>query len=492
VRPAVAVGLALLLALSGCSVGYGGPTAADRTPADATPTTDAVADTSTPATPDEPTPTRTPTPTSTPGPTPTPTPSSPPLNPGESSDGLFGAESAIAVRGGRIPVDATAVYDRTRRLLGTTAPRPEAVQLLNTTANTTRPPEFQRLLGLERNVSEAEAAAFVVGPRTVYLNRNVTDRPAFTEGVLAHEFTHTVQFRTGAIGRVQAATAPGPDGAFASTAVIEGAATYAQDRYWVAHIVNRSEPDEGQGGSSERQAEASEQAGPGERPSRAVAESYRASEGAARYAFAPYRFGYRYANATLSGPRALPALYRDPPRTGEQVLHPGVEEPPVPLRVELRGAQAGTWRETFAPRRGRLGEAFLRVALATELDDERATRAAAGWGNDTRIAFNDESGARGYAWVVRFDDAANASAFDEAVGTYLDRRTGDEPLADDGSGRRWSTTVDDRRVTYRLVRTDDRTAVLLLGEPGFVDAGTTTVRGENGRVVVATDGVENG
>ena len=467
---AVAVGLALLLALSGCSVGYGGPTAADRTPADATPTVDGDGGGSTPAPADEPTPTPTPTPAD--GATPTPTPSSPQSTPGASFDGPSGGESTIAVRSGRIPVDATVVYDRTQRLLGTAAPRPEAVQVLNTTANTTRPPEFQRLLGLERNVSEAEAAAFVVGPRTVYLNRNVTDRPAFTEHVLAHEFTHTVQFRTGAIGRVQAATGPGPDGEFASTAVIEGAATYAQDRYWRTHIANRTAP--------------------GERPSRAVAASYRASEGAARYSFAPYRFGYRYANATLSGPRALPSLYRDPPRTSEQVLHPGVEEPPVPLRVELPGARTGTWQETFAPRRGRLGEAFLRVALATELDDERAARAAGGWGNDTRIAFNDESGVRSYAWVVRFDAAANASTFDEAVGAYLDRRTGSEPLVDDRPGRRWSGTVDDRRVAYRLVRTDDRTAVLLLGEPGFVDAGTTAVRGEDGRVVIATDGAENG
>ena len=130
--------------------------------------------------------------------------------------------------------------------------------------------------------------------------------------------------------------------------------------------------------------------------------------------------------------------------------------------------------------RDRLGEAFLRVALATELDDERAARAAGGWGNDTRIAFNDESGARSYAWVVRFDAAANASTFDEAVGTYLDRRTGSGPLVDDRPGRRWSGTVDDRRVAYRLVRTDDRTAVLLLGEPGFVDAGNDgeAVQGE--------------
>lgn len=445
-RAVLAVCCALLLVLAGCSVGFQGP--ADdpgREPA-VTPTDAAPA---------------TPTATATPQDSQTAT---------ERDGGLLNGDGTegIAVRGGRLPVDATLVYDRTRTLLATGAPRPDAVQLLDTTTNTTRPPEFQRLLGLERNVSEVEAVAFVIGPRTVYFNRNATDRPAFTEHVLAHEFTHTIQFRRGHIGRVQAATASGPDGRFTSTAVIEGAATYTQDRYWQTRIANRTAP--------------------GERPSVAVTADYRGSTGAARYAFAPYRFGYRYANRTLDSPAGLPALYRDPPRTSEQVLHPGVEAEPVPLRVGLRNEDEGVWRETFAPPRGRVGEAFLRAMLATELDDERAARAAAGWGNDTRIAFNNESGARGYAWVLRFDDATNASQFDGAVEDYLRGRTGEDPLADDRTGRQWTTTVDGRSVSYRLRRTDQRTAVLLLGTPTFVDADTTTVRETDAGVVVATDG----
>jgi hypothetical protein len=466
-RAVLAVCCALLLVLAGCSVGFRGPTddlgrEPTVTPTDIGPATPTA--TPTAATPsDMPTATATATPTT----TATPTPTNPQgmMNPG----GLLGDDTErIAVRGGRLPVDATLVYDRTRTLLATEAPHPDTVQLLDTTANTTRPPEFQRLLGLERNVSEVEAAAFVIGPRTVYLNRNVTDRPAFTEHVLAHEFTHTVQFRRGYIGRVQAATASGPDGRFASTAVIEGAATYAQDRYWQTHIANRTAP--------------------GERPSVAVTADYRESTGAARYAFAPYRFGYRYANRTLDSPASLPTIYRDPPRTSEQVLHPGVEEGPVPLRVRLRNEREEVWQETFAPPRSRIGEAFLRVALSTELDDERAAHAAAGWGNDTRIAFNNESGARGYAWVIRFDDAGNASQFDDAVADYLRERTGSRSLADDRTGRQWTTTLDGRSVAYRLRRTDDRTAVLLLGTPAFVDPDTTTVRETDGAVVVATDG----
>jgi hypothetical protein len=170
------------------------------------------------------------------------------------------------------------------------------------------------------------------------------------------------------------------------------------------------------------------------------------------------------------------------------VLHPGVEEGPVPLRIRLQNEREGVWRETFAPPRARVGEAFLRVMLATELDDERATRAAAGWGNDTRIAFNNESGARSYAWVIRFDDAANASEFDAAVEDYLRGRTGKGSLADNRTGREWTTTLDGRSVAYRLRRTDDRTAVLLLGTPAFVDPDTTTVREADRGVVVATDG----
>lgn len=438
-----------------------GPTA---TPADGSGPTSTTTGTATPTASPSPTPTF-PEPTATAIGTPTPRATQ------ESGGfgGLLGGSDgdSIAVQGGELPLDPTQVYDRTQRLLGTDAPRPNAVQLLDTTANTTSPPEFQRLLGLERNVTEAEAVAFVVGPRTVYLNRNLTDRPVFLEHVLAHEFTHTVQFRRGYIGRVTAATASGPDGRFASTAVIEGGATYAEDRYWLAYMVDRSAP--------------------GQRPGREVERRYRNSDGAARYSFAPYWFGYRYAEATIDSPADLSDIYADPPLTSEQVLHPGVRDEPAPLNVTLRGETEGVWQETFAPARGRVGEAFIRVALGTELDDERAARAAAGWGNDTRIAFNNESGARGYAWVLRFDDEGNASEFDDALADHLDERTGTGPLADDRTGRQWSTTLDGRPVAYRLRRTDDRTAVLLLGTPAFVDTDTTTVREVDGRVVITTD-----
>lgn len=369
--------------------------------------------------------------------------------------GLFGGgEEPIRVQGGSLPVDATQTFDRTRRLLATEAPRPDSVQLLDTTANTTSPPEFQRLLGLETNVSEVEAAAFVIGPRTVYVNRNITDDPAFTEHVLAHEYTHTVQFRRGYIGRVEAATAPGPDGRFASTAVIEGAATYAQDGYWQRYMANRTE-------------------NRGTRPSVDVRGNYRNSTGTAQYAFAPYWLGYRYANATLDAPASLPELYADPPRTSEEVLHrlPAGSEPPVPLSVRLRGATTDTWQLTYAPQRARMGEAFLRVALDTELGAERAAAAAAGWGNDTRIAFNNASGARGYAWVVRFDDATNATDFDGAVREYLDGRA--RPVTADGAADgtdAWRRQVDDQPARYRLVPVDDRTTVLLLGVPAFVES----------------------
>lgn len=476
-RPALpAVCCVLLLVLAGCSVGYGGTDTTGTTVPVSEPT---ATPTATGGTTDTVTLTDTVTPTGTPSPTPTfPQPTATAIATPTPRDaqgsggfgGLFGGsgEASITVQGGELPFDPTLVYDRTSRLLGTDAPGPDTVQLLDTTGNTTRPPEFRRLLGLERNVTEVEAVAFVVGPRTVYVNRDLTDRPAFLEHVLAHEFTHVVQFRRGYIGRLTAATASGPDGRFASTAVIEGSATYAEDRYWLAYMVNRS--------------------GAGRRPGRDVERRYRNSDGAARYALAPYWFGYRYLEARVDSPADLSAVYADPPLTSEQVLHPNASDEPVPLRVELRGETTGTWQETFAPPRGRVGEAFLRVALATELGDDRAARAAAGWGNDTRIAFNNESGARGYAWVLRFDDAANASEFDDAVAEYLSERTGDGPLADDRTGRQWTTTLDGRPVAYRLRRTDGRTAVLLLGTPAFVDADTTSVREENGRVVVATDG----
>lgn len=135
-------------------------------------------------------------------------------------------------------------------------------------------------------------------------------------------------------------------------------------------------------------------------------------------------------------------------------------------------SEVGIWlvNETLYQR----SEAFVRTFLEVGLEPERAARAAAGWGNDTlRIA---RSGADGvaYVWVLRWDDAANASEFEAALRASLDGRA-------DRVGDGWRLEAIDGIATVRSPT--DRTTVLLYGHRSFV--GTAAVSGDNATVRVS-------
>jgi hypothetical protein len=425
--------LTLCVVLAGCGgVGYQSEYA-ERSPSPAVETETATDSTTvTPPT----TATTTPTGTSSPPPrTATATPTAagnedvldPILGPPERS-------ARIEVRGGTLPVNATLVYERTAALLETESPGPRVVQLLEVPTGTSEPPEFYRMFGLTRTGGNGTVAAFVSDPSTVYVNERVADDAVYVEHVLAHEFVHVVQFRERVVSTLGLVFGGSIDESAAERAVVEGSATYVQERYW------RTYQDEGRS------------------PAAGIAASHRNATGLSRYAFAPYRFGYAYVNATVDSPARLNRVYRAMPRTTEAVLHPGRGDALVPLDVRVADGPGG-WNRTLAPPRTRVGELFLRSSLANELGEARAARAADGWGNDTRISFADASGARGHALVTRWDDAGNATAFAEAFRAWADVRA--ERVDTDRWRGEW---------TYALDRPTPRIVVLRVGPAGFVDA----------------------
>jgi hypothetical protein len=79
---------------------------------------------------------------------------------------------------------------------------------------------------------------------------------------------------------------------------------------------------------------------------------------------------------------AVDALWRDPPDSSEQVLHPekyDVCEAPIPVPDSVLPALPGFDRPRASDV---LGELVVRAWLSTVLPDDVATRAAAGWGGD--------------------------------------------------------------------------------------------------------------
>lgn len=462
-RAPAALALACLLLLAGCSYGYAGPTttAGPESPAATESTAPGTAPSETtppgtagespesprtePATAAPPTssPSSTPSPSPTPSEVPTPSTSPTPEDAGR-----------IRVVGGSLPVDEVLVYRRTLRLLGTDVEGPERIEIRDLSALSAEGAErreFFRLVGLVRdarpNDTDVGVAAYVAEPDVVNVNRRALDRPTRLEYTLAHEYVHVVQFRTGAVTGARLATDATLDGRIAWRAAIEGAATYVEDSYW------------------------REYGREGTRPVVSVRGLYENASGSGRFAVAPYRFGAAYADERVASPANLSVVYRDPPSTTEQVLHPGVMEEPADLSTVA--ADGADW--LAVPGERRMGELFVRVALSTGVDADAARRGAHGWGTDRRLDFVGPGGRRGYAWVLRWDDERNATEFASVTTDWLDARA-------ERTGDVWRRG----NATYRLERVDDRTVVLYAGASGFV-RGATAVR-RNGTVVVRPTG----
>jgi hypothetical protein len=287
-----------------------------------------------------------------------------------------------------------------------------------------------------------------LGEVVVFLGANAT---AVDEHLLlAHELTHYVQAGTGrqqeAFGQVGFGTT---GGTYVVRALAEGGATFTTDAYLAAHV----DTEERNAAWYDRIAE--------QLPDGHVG----------RYGNSAYVLGHDYVAGRLDSPDGMGELWSDPPRTSEELLHgldPG-SEPPTPLSVETPAGDR--WQAVGTDR---MGEAFVRYALESDLGPERATTAAAGWGNDTlRIYRPVGGGDPSFVWVLGWDDQANATAFREAFADALDAR-GDRT---DGT---WA--LPDVDAHARLLAPTDTTAAFVAGNESFVAA--TDVTGDGTRLTV--------
>lgn len=271
-----------------------------------------------------------------------------------------------------------------------------------------------------------DAFASFNGTVEFWVGPNATS--AEIESTLAHEFAHLYQTGIDAEQDWDA-------GPLAQTAVPEGTAELVTYQYTERFMPSFSEEDQ-------------------------LETTYQDTKSIQRAGYMPYLYGARYARNVSDGDEPMVAMYENPPNTSEQLLH-GLDpssEPPKPLTAH--GRTGGTWLydETPSP----WGEASLRYVLQMELSEERAARAAAGWGNDLRMTFSNGD-ERGYAWVLRWDSPSEAREFESAWADY-DANVS-EPL--------------------RLVGMGDETTVVLAGNRTFVES--ATVSGTNGNVTVSTD-----
>ena len=230
--------------------------------------------------------------------------------------------------------------------------------------------------------------------------------------VVAHEATHALQDQHfDLIGWLEGRPAT-EDGTLARAAVVEGDAMAAMLAYLLAPagIEPADLPDVGRllaGRSAE------------------IAQAYptfdRAPAALQRLLLFPYVEGTAFVLAALreGGWEAVDRLYRDPPLSTEQILHPekyrsARDDPrdvPRPPETTAGTAPAPVLAE------GSWGEFGTRLILSAALGDSAGAVAARGWDGDRYTLYGDSEGPEGlesrtaFAWTLVWDSPAAASRF---------------------------------------------------------------------------------
>jgi hypothetical protein len=142
-----------------------------------------------------------------------------------------------------------------------------------------------------------------------------------------------------------------------------------------------------------------------------------------------YRDGARFVEAVRrrGGQRAVDELFRNPPASSEQVLHPEKyfqAESPRDVRVDETGFTGAGWRITSSTPIGEIG---ARGLLRAGVSEQEAQRGAAGWGGDRAYLFERGQGAPLFVWKTSWDSADDAKEFFRAY-NELQRRAGQEKL----------------------------------------------------------------
>jgi hypothetical protein len=140
--------------------------------------------------------------------------------------------------------------------------------------------------------------------------------------------------------------------------------------------------------------------------------------------------------------RARPAVdldevFRRPPQSSEQVLHPEKYlsgETPREVEVDLDGFAERGWRATATTP---LGEVGVRGLLLAGVSADEAKRAAAGWGGDRSFVFEREGHAPLFVWRTVWDTPRDAQEFFRAYNAMLRQRAAAAAPEQGESERLW-------------------------------------------------------
>jgi hypothetical protein len=137
-----------------------------------------------------------------------------------------------------------------------------------------------------------------------------------------------------------------------------------------------------------------------------------------------YRDGLRFVEAMR---RARPAvnvddIFRRPPVSSEQVLHPEkylTGEAPREVETDIEKFTSEGWRLTATTP---LGEVGVRGLLMAGVQADEAKRAASGWGGDRSFLFERDGHAPLFVWKTVWDTGRDAQEFFRAYNETLKQR----------------------------------------------------------------------
>lgn len=313
-------------------------------------------------------------------------------------------ETQLVSVSGSLPYNVSRIYHRVGRMLD--VPRHQRPP---TTVQVKEPPEggsrgtastsgFVKVVGIEPLPSKGEDGGVVTGAITrgtvvtLYDHPNASQR--YQQNVLAHEFVHVYQTQLPVRKGIRDLDRR-RNRLFIATAMIEGSAEYVQERYGIRYqnvTLNQTK----------------------------IPARWKNASAYVRWRVSPYEYGSRYFAMRVENSSQVTEVYRNPPRTTEQIVHGHApdEELAKPLDTNVGETSADVTL------RGRTtkGELFTRIALSSELEWQRAADAAEGWGMDRLLTFRVDAGDRGYAWVLRWDDPSEAREFQRAFADYAEQR----------------------------------------------------------------------
>jgi hypothetical protein len=268
----------------------------------------------------------------------------------------------------------------------------------------------------------------------VIVTENATS-PEIDEFTLAHELVHALQDQHFNLSSITSQTR---DGANANAGIVEGDASFVEQRY-----TDRCNGDGSWNGSCVRPAADGSGGGGGGGP---------ANLGVYFLKFQPYSDGPKFVSTIYrqGGWDAVDAIYNDTPESAEQVIHPEKYEQEPPTEVELSDEHSGEWERIRPPSRldyaevGQAGVASMFVyplyhegnggrivqprSWLNYTDDGSISEFdplnygfgyAAGWNGDRMHFYRNGDGETAYVWRLVWDSPEEATEFREGYHDLL-------------------------------------------------------------------------